>query len=416
MRKMKNPEFIAVKASWENKEDGYMLMQLRGNGQIAVEQWTKSLDFLKDIGKTCEIVSVDEYNAIKENAVSPEAKAVISNNKQTSEDKVKEITDKLEQGIKDLFESEKYKNYLKVMSRFHNYSFNNSLLIAMQKPDATYVAGYTSWEKNFDRHVQKGQKGIRILAPSPYKIKKDVNKVDPNTQQPVLGRDGNPLREQVEVTIPAYKVTTVFDVSQTEGRKLPEIVSDLQNDVEGYSRFMEALKVVSPVPIEARPIEGGSHGYYHLEDKMIVIKEGMSQQQTLKTCIHEIAHAILHDKDTGKEKDNLPDRRTKEVEAESVAYTICQHFGIDSSDYSFGYVAGWSSGKKLEELKTSMNTIRSTASEIINSVEMSLYKAKEQIMEKVNEQVKTTERTIMVKPEPASEMDEPKIKVHGRHH
>lgn len=403
MKKMKNPEFIAVKASWENEEDGYMLMQLHSDGQAAVEQWTNSLDFLKDIGKMCEIVSVDEYNAIKEKAISSKA-----NNKQTSEDKVKEITDKLEQGIEDLFESEKYMNYLKVMSRFHNYSFNNSLLIAMQKPDATYVAGYTSWEKNFDRHVQKGQKGIRILAPSPYKIKKDVDKIDPNTQMPVLGRDGNPLRERVEVTIPAYKVTTVFDVSQTEGRKLPEIASDLQNDVEGYSRFMEALKAVSPVPIEARSIEGGSHGYYHLEDKVIVIKEGMSQQQTLKTCIHEIAHAILHDKDTGKEKDNLPDRRTKEVEAESVAYTVCQHFGIDSSDYSFGYVAGWSSGKELEELKTSMNTIRSTASEIINSVEMSLYK--------VNEQVKTTERTIMVKPEPASAMDEPKIKVHGRHH
>lgn len=331
-------------------------------------------------------------------------------------DKVKEITDKLEQGIKDLFESEKYMNYLKVMSRFHNYSFNNSLLIAMQKPDATFVAGYTSWEKNFDRHVQKGQKGIRILAPSPYKIKKDVDKIDPNTQQPIRGRDGKPLREQVEVTIPAYKITTVFDISQTQGRELPEIVSDLQNDVEGYSRFMEALKAVSPVPIESRLIEGGSHGYYHLEDKMIVIKEGMSQQQTLKTCIHEIAHALLHDNDTGKERDNLPDRRTKEVEAESIAYTVCQHFGIDSSDYSFGYVAGWSSGKELEELKTSMNTIRSTASEIINSVEKSLYKAKEQTMEKVNEQVKMAERTIMVKPEPVSAMVEPQIKVHGRHH
>ncbi len=330
-------------------------------------------------------------------------------------DKVKEITDKLEQGIKDLFESEKYMNYLKVMSRFHNYSFNNSLLIAIQKPDATYVAGYTSWEKNFDRHVQKGQKGIRILAPSPYKIKKDVDKIDPNTQQPVFGRDGKPLRERVEVIIPAYKVINVFDISQTEGRELPEIASDLQNDVEEYSRFMEALKEVSPVPIEERPIEGSSHGYYHLEDKKIVIKEGMSQQQTLKTCIHEIAHAILHDKDTGKEKDNLPDRRTKEVEAESVAYTICQHFGIDSSDYSFGYVAGWSSGKDLEELKTSMNTIRSTASEIINSVEKSLCKAKEQMMEKVDEHVKTEEQAIMVKTEPALEMDECKIKVHCRH-
>lgn len=331
-------------------------------------------------------------------------------------DKVREITDKLEQGIKDLFESDRYMNYLKIMSRFHNYSFNNSLLIAMQKPDATYVAGYTSWEKNFDRHVQKGQKGIRILAPSPYKIKKDVDRIDPNTQRPVLGSDGKPLRERVEATIPAYKVTTVFDVSQTEGRDLLEIASDLQNDVEGFNRLMDALKEVSPVPIELRQIEGSSHGYYHLEDKKIVVKEGMSQQQTLKTCIHEIAHSILHDKDTGKEKDNLPDRRTKEVEAESVAYTVCQHFGIDSSDYSFGYVAGWSSGKKLDELKSSMNTIRSTASDIINSVEKSLYKAKDKMVEKADEQVKTMERTIMVKPEPALAMDEPKIRVHGRHH
>ena len=179
---------------------------------------------------------------------------------------------------------------------------------------------------------------------------------------------------------------------------------------------MDALKSISPVPIEERPIDGSSHGYYHLEEKMIVIKTGMSQQQTLKTCIHEIAHALLHDKDTGKEKENLPDRRTKEVEAESVAYTVCQHFGIDSSDYSFGYVAGWSSGKELEELKTSMNTIRNTASEIINFVEKSLCKAKEQTMEKANEQVKTMEQTIMVKPEPALAMDAPRVKAHGRHH
>lgn len=413
---MKNPEFIAVKANWEGKEDGYMLMQLRSNGQMAVEQWTESLDFLKDIGKTCEIVSANEYNAIKENAISSEVKTAIPDNKQAPEDKVKEITDKLEQGIKNLFESDKYMNYLKVMSRFPSYSFNNSLLIAMQKPDATYIAGYKSWEKNFGRHVQKGQKGIRILAPSPYKIKKDVEKLDPNTQQPVIGRDGKPLKERVEITIPAYKVITVFDISQTEGRELPEIASDLKNDVDEYNSFMEALKEASPVPIEARPFNGGTHGYYHLEDKMIVIKEGMSQQQTLKTCIHEIAHAILHDKDTGKEKDNLPDRRTKEVEAESVAYTVCQHFGIDSSEYSFGYIAGWSGGKNLEELKSSMNTIRATASDIINSVEKSLYKAREQTMEKVNEQVKTAERTVMVKPEPALAMDEPRVKVHGRHH
>lgn len=331
-------------------------------------------------------------------------------------DKIKEITDQLEQGIRDLFESEKYKNYLNVMSRFHQYSVNNTILIAMQKPDATYVAGYTSWEKNFNRHVKRGEKGIRILAPSPYRIKRDVDKIDPSTKQPVLGRDGKPLREQVEVTIPAYKITTVFDVSQTEGRDLPEITSDLQNDVEGYQPFKEALEAISPVPIEMKPMEDGSHGYYHLEDKRIVIKEGMSQQQTLKTCIHEIAHAILHDQDTGKEKDHLPDQRTKEVEAESVAYTVCQHFGIDSSDYSFGYVAGWSSGKELEELKTSMNTIRSTASEIIDSIEKRLYKAKEETLEKAAERGKTDTRTKVENTEPVLVMEEIKTKVHGRHH
>ncbi len=331
-------------------------------------------------------------------------------------DKVKEVTDKLEQGIKDLFESKKYSNYLKVMSRFHNYSFNSSRLIAMQKPEATLVAGYTSWEKKFDRHVKKGQKGIRILAPSPYKIKRDVEKVDPNSKQIVVSKDGTPVKERVEVIIPAYRVTTVFDVSQTEGRELPNISSDLKNEVEEFSRFMEALEKVSPVPIEKRLLEGSTHGYYHVDDKKIVIKEGMSQQQTLKTCIHEIAHAILHGKDTGKENDSLPSRRTKEVEAESVAYTVCQHFGIDSSDYSFGYIAGWSSGKELEELKSSMNTIRNTASEIINSIENSLTKDKEHSMGKMNEKVMAIEQTITVKPNPTLVMEKSKNMVHGRRH
>ena len=333
----------------------------------------------------------------------------------TPAERVKEITDKLEQGIKDLFESDKYMNYLKTMSRFHNYSFNNTLLIAMQKPDATYVAGFTSWEKNFDRHVQKGQKGIRILAPSPYKIKKDVEKIDPRTLLPVLGRDGKPLKERIEVTIPAYKITTVFDVSQTEGRELPEIASVLQKDVEGYNRFMDVLKKVSPVPVELRPIDGQSHGYYHLENKMIVIKEGMSQQQTLKTCIHEIAHAILHDRDTGKEKDNMPDGRTREIEVESIAYTVCQHFGIDSSDYSFGYIAGWSSGKNLEELKTSMDTIRRTASDIINSIENHMNRSKERSVDHIDRKELQTKHTMEATPEPSLAQDLPRICTHKRH-
>lgn len=298
-------------------------------------------------------------------------------------EKINEITDKLEQGIKDLFESKKYENYLKVMSKFHNYSFNNSLLIAMQKPDATMVAGYTSWNKNFKRNVNKGEKGIKILAPSPYKVNKDVEKIDPVTQKPVIGKNGEPVKERVQVTVPAYKVTTVFDISQTSGEELPEIVTQLSGDVKEYEKFLEAIKQTSPVPIEFKEITNGSNGYYHLEDKSIAIREGMSQMQTIKTAIHEVSHAMLHDRDNGLEKDTLPDRKTKEVEAESIAYTVCQHYGIDTSDYSFGYVAGWSSGKDLDELKNSMNIIRSTASEIIKGIDANMALIEKE--EKINE-------------------------------
>lgn len=297
---------------------------------------------------------------------------------QRQSDKVQEITEKLEQGIKELFESQKYTDYLKTMSKLHNYSFNNSLLIALQKPDATMVAGYTSWQANFHRNVIKGEKGIRILAPSPYKISKDVEIIDPYTQKPVIGKDGQPVRERVQVTIPAYKVTTVFDVSQTQGEPIPEIARVLTDDVKDYERFLNAIKEVSPVPIEMRQIDGGVNGYYHLEDKIIVIKEGMSQAQTLKTAIHELSHAKLHDKDTGLERDSQLDKRTKEVQAESVAYTVCCHYGLDTSDYSFGYIAGWSSDKELDELKKSMDTIRCTASDIIKGLDEKLIKAEQE--------------------------------------
>ena len=297
---------------------------------------------------------------------------------QKQEDKVKEITDKLEQGVKELFESQKYADYLKVMSKFHNYSFNNSLLIALQQPDATMVAGYTAWQANFHRNVKKGEHGIRILAPSPYKIKKDVDKVDPDTKQPVIGKDGKPEKERVEVTIPAYKVTTVFDVSQTEGEPIPEISSNLTDDVKDFERFFGAIRAISPVPISVRDIESAANGYYDGTEKGIVIKAGLSQAQTLKTAIHEVSHAKLHDKDTGMEKDNNPDRRTKEVQAESVAYTVCSHFGLDTSDYSFGYIAGWSAGKELGELTKSMNVIRRTASEIIKGIDEKLYRAEQE--------------------------------------
>ena len=288
-------------------------------------------------------------------------------------EKLKEITDRLEQGIKELFDSERYKEYLRVMSKFHNYSFNNTLLIAMQKPDASLIAGFNAWKNNFQRNVMKGEKGIKILAPSPFKIKQEMEKIDPATQKPVIGADGKPVTEEKEITIPAFKVVSVFDVSQTEGKEIPNLAVDmLTGDVERFKDVFAALEKTSPVPIGFEKIEGGAHGYYHLEEKRIAIDEGMSELQTLKTAIHEIAHAKLHDIDLNAsvtEQTDRPDRRTREVQAESVAYAVCQHYGLDTSDYSFGYVAGWSSGRELDELKSPLETIRSAAAEIINSID-----------------------------------------------
>ena len=288
-------------------------------------------------------------------------------------EKLKEITDRLEQGITELFDSERYKEYLRVMSKFHNYSFNNTLLIAMQKPDASLIAGFSAWKNNFGRNVMKGQKGIKILAPSPFKIKKEMEKIDPQTQKAIIGKDGKPVTEEKEITIPAFKVVSVFDVSQTEGREIPDIaVNMLTGDVEHYKDVFAALEKTSPFPVGFEKIEGGAHGYYHLEDKRIALDEGMSELQTLKTLIHEIAHAKLHDIDLNaplEDLENRPDRRTREVQAESIAYTVCQHYGLDTSDYSFGYVAAWSAGRELAELKSSLETIRSTAAEIINSID-----------------------------------------------
>ena len=319
-------------------------------------------------------------------------------------EKLKEITDRLEQGIAELFDSERYREYLKVMSKFHNYSFNNTLLIAMQKPDASLVAGFSAWKNNFERNVMKGQKGIKIIAPSPYKIKQEMQKIDPHTQKPIIGKDGKPVTEEKEVKIPAYKVVSVFDVSQTEGKELPDIaVDELTGDVDRYKDFFAALEKTSPVPIAFENIGGGSHGYYHLEDKRIAINEGMSELQTLKTAIHEIAHAKLHDIDLNAPKDEQPrvDRRTREVEAESVAYTVCQHYGLDTSDYSFGYVAGWSSGRELSELKSSLETIRSAAAEIINSIDENLAELqKAQDKEQTAGQEQTTREGQEAAPQP----------------
>ena len=294
----------------------------------------------------------------------------------TEKQKVQEITDKLEEGLKELFDSEKYKTYLSTMSKFHNYSFNNTLLIAMQKLEATLVAGYKAWQKNFERHVNKGEKAIRILAPAPYKIKEERDKLDPVTGEMMFDENGMPQKEQVEVTIPAFRVVSVFDVSQTDGKPIPELeAQELLSTVEGYEDFVQALMNVAPVPIGFEDIPGDSKGYFHTEEKRIAVQENMSESQTLKTMVHEVVHSMLHNKEINRDdliEEPAKDRNTKEVEAESVAYTVCQHFGIDTSDYSFGYIAGWSSGKEMKELKSSLDTIRKTASELITGIEGAL--------------------------------------------
>lgn len=291
----------------------------------------------------------------------------------TEKQRVQELTDKLEQGLQDLFNSDSYRNYLATMSKFHNYSFNNTLLIAMQKPDATLVAGYKAWQKNFERHVNKGEKAIRILAPAPYKIKEERDKIDPVTQELLLDKDGNPQKEEVEITIPAFRAVSVFDVAQTDGKPIPELASkELLSDVEEYQDMIRAVEAISPVPIELEEIAGDSKGYYDREAKRIAVQENMSESQTLKTMIHEVAHSKLHSKEVEQDEQMKKDRNTKEVEAESIAYTVCQHFGVDTSDYSFGYIAGWSSGRDTKELRASMDTIRRTASELITGIEEQL--------------------------------------------
>ena len=291
----------------------------------------------------------------------------------TEKQRVQELTNKLEQGLQDLFNSDSYRNYLSTMSKFHNYSFNNTLLIAMQKPDATLVAGYKAWQKNFERHVNKGEKAIRILAPAPYKIKEERDKIDPVTQELLLDKDGNPQKEEVEITIPAFRAVSVFDVAQTDGKPIPELAAkELLSDVEGYQDMIRAVEAISPVPIELEEIAGDSKGYYDREAKRIAVQENMSESQTLKTMIHEVVHSKLHSKEVEQDEQMKKDRNTKEVEAESIAYTVCQHFSIDTSDYSFGYIAGWSSGRDTKELRSSMDTIRRTASELITGIEEQL--------------------------------------------
>lgn len=312
-------------------------------------------------------------------AAAPPPVVPIILNSQNSADRMKEITDRLETGIQELFESERYKAYLTSMAKFHSYSFNNTLLIAMQ--GGQLVAGYNKWRDDFHRKVKRGEKGIKILAPAPYKVKKEVPKLD-EQGQPVMDKDGNPVTEKKEIQVPAFKIVSVFDVSQTEGEPLPSIgVDELAGNVEQYEDFFKALEQTSPVPMAFEDIPGGSHGYYHLTEKRIAIQENMSELQTLKTAIHEIAHARLHNIDPEApvtEQADRPDSRTREVQAESVAYAVCQHYGLDTSDYSFGYVAGWSSGKDLKELRASLETIRATAHELITAIDGHLAELQQQ--------------------------------------
>ncbi len=293
--------------------------------------------------------------------------------KKDAPDRMGEITQQLEDGVRKIFESGEFERYLRTMSRFHHYSVNNSILIFMQRPDASLVAGYTSWQKNFQRYVKKGEKGIFILAPCPYIVKKEKEKRDALTGRPLLGQDGQPLKEVVEITQVSFRPAAVFDISQTEGKKLPTIgVEDLQGQVSEYDTLLETLKEISPVPISFEEISGGSKGYYSLGERRIAIQADMSQLQTIKTMVHEIAHSKLHaiDKDaTPEEKAQRPDQYTREVQAEGVAYVVCQHLGLDTSDYSFGYVASWSTGRDLSELKSSLDTIRTASAEIIDAIQ-----------------------------------------------
>ena len=289
--------------------------------------------------------------------------------REKARDDVKSLLSKLEDGLKAVFDSDNYKNYLNTMSKFHNYSINNTLLINQQKPDATLVAGFNSWAHNFERHVKKGEKGIKIIAPAPYYIKKEKQVIDPKTGEGVLNPDGTPKMAEVEVKIPAFKVSYVYDVSQTYGKDLPTLgVSELTSDVDKAKDFINSLKKVSPVPVEFGKTKGDSKGFYSPDQGKIVVKEGMSEAQTIKTMVHEISHAKLHNPEKAKENAKKT-KGTIEMEAESVAYIVCQHFGIDTSDYSFGYIAGWSEGKGVDELRDSMQAIRDTAGEMINRVE-----------------------------------------------
>ena len=298
--------------------------------------------------------------------------------KQTNKDRMREIVDSIENGIKELFESDKYQQYLSTMSRFHRYSVNNTMLIYMQRPDATHVAGFNKWRDQFGRNVLKGEKGIRIIAPTPYKKKVEEIKTDPETNAPILDADGKAIIEQKEIRIPMFKVVSVFDVSQTAGKPLPQLAADLSGNVQQYEVFMEALRRASPVPMEIKPVARDTDGFFSTKAQSITIRAGMSEVQTVCAAVHEIAHAKLHDYEHMTELADdgetilVPgekSRNTEEVEAESISYAVCQYYGIETGENSFGYIATWSKGKELKELRASLETINKTASELITDID-----------------------------------------------
>ena len=344
------------------------------NNGNTFSQWYNGRD--NDIPKEYKVMSFPEperpapeksdFEAAAEPVFEPRPVAPIILTSKNSTDKMKEITDRLEHGIMGVFENGRYTDYLQTLSKFHNYSFNNTVLIAMQ--GGTFVKGYQQWKKEFDRHVKPDEKSIKILAPSPYIVKREVEKIDPQTQKPIIGKDGKPVTETKEIQIPAFKIVSVFDVSQTEGKEIPGITdNELTGDVEQYRDFFTALERTSPFAMGFEALEGTVKGRCFYDGQRIAINEGMSELQNVKTAIHEIAHATLHNID--RDAPERPDRSTREVQAESIAYTVCQHYGLDTSDYSFNYIATWSSGRELAELKKSLATIRSTAADLINTID-----------------------------------------------
>ena len=307
-----------------------------------------------------------------------EGRVNIMADKPTNRERLQQITAGIEQGIKELFESEKYMRYLSVMSRFHRYSVNNTMLIYMQKPDATLVAGYNKWKNQFERHVKKGEHGITIIAPTPFKKKIEEQKLDPDTKAPILDAEGKAVMEEREVEIPMFRPVKVFDVSQTDGKPLPELASSLSGNVQNYEAFMEALRRSAPVPLSVEPMAANMDGYFSPDQQRIAIREGMSEVQTVSAAVHEIAHSKLHNyakaqeeaaRAGDKEPPKKKDRNTEEVEAESISYAVCQYYGIQTGENSFGYIANWSQGKELPELRASLETINKAAGELIADID-----------------------------------------------